>query len=182
MPRSHIDLTPLDRRPNLTLMNGEILVQADTREEIAEAVIDTIHKSTFPTILEVEVVKDLLETILQDIKIIIPLIIEEFIVPLNIEEIRIYTSYYTDNGTEIRDTTGRQLINVPTQIETYPQLSELNLPSYHANESKRVSPKPMGPIFKHVFRDEVVSILDQPTIKEKISSTLLFNDDELMLF
>ncbi|RIB16296.1 hypothetical protein C2G38_2091333 [Gigaspora rosea] len=41
------------------------------------------------TVLVVEVVEDLLETILQDIKIIILLIIEEVIVPLNIEEVTV---------------------------------------------------------------------------------------------
>ncbi|CAG8493311.1 11187_t:CDS:2, partial [Racocetra fulgida] len=116
------------------------------------------------------------------------------------------------DGVEIQDT-DRQPTSVPTPIRTSPRMSELNLPSSHINEPKKLSSrfcsdehlKPMDPIFKQVFRDEVVSILDQlprshqfkitkhfsqqldhitcftvPAIKEKISPALLFTDNELI--
>ncbi|CAG8476643.1 1855_t:CDS:2 [Racocetra persica] len=115
-------------------------------------------------------------------------------------------------GVEIQDT-DRQPTSVPTPIRTSPRMSELNLPSSHINEPKKLSSrfcsdqhlKPMDPIFKQVFRDEVVSILDQlprshqfkitkhfsqqldhitcftvPAIKEKVSPALLFTDNELI--
>ncbi|CAG8759392.1 16146_t:CDS:2, partial [Gigaspora margarita] len=116
------------------------------------------------------------------------------------------------DGAEIRNTINQQQISVPTPIETSPRLSELYLPLSHNNQLEKISSrsctdenlKQMDPIFKQVFRDEIVSILDElpasrqfkitqyfsqqvdfithftvPAIKEKISPTLLFTDDEL---